>query len=126
MQEKIFLLHFTQGVAVFGFTFIMLFMALQVSKDMSDAFLTRLYVSPMKEADYVIGYTIPMLFTVIVQGVITLVVSYGISIYVDDVLEPLNLLYTVIVFIPSKIMFLGFGLLFGSMFNDKAAQELCS
>lgn len=118
--------NLSAGVAVFGFTFIMLFMALQVSKDMSGAFLTRLYVSPMKAADYVIGYTIPMLFTAIVQCVITLAVSYGISIYVDDVLEPLNLLYTVIVFIPSEIMFLGFGLLFGSMFNDKAAPGLCS
>lgn len=114
------------GVAVFGFTFIMLFTALQVSKDMSGAFLTRIYASPMKAADYIFGYTMPMLVIAVLQCVITFAVSYAISVYIGDPLNIVNMCFGVLVFIPTIFVFLGFGLLFGSLFNDKAAPGLCS
>jgi ABC-2 type transport system permease protein len=47
------------GIAVFSFAFVMLYMALLVSKDRATAFLSRLYVSPMTKVDFVLGYTIP-------------------------------------------------------------------
>ena len=55
------------GIAYFGLTFVMLFTGIQVSKDRTTALLLRLYASPMKAADYVIGYTLPVCILGIAQ-----------------------------------------------------------
>lgn len=61
------------GMAVFGLTFVMLFTCIQFSKDRSTAFLTRLYASPMKPADYIVGYTVPSIILALIQIAITYV-----------------------------------------------------
>ena len=43
------------GIAVFGQLFIMLFTTLTVSKDRAGSFLVRLYATPMKSVDFIIG-----------------------------------------------------------------------
>lgn len=47
------------GICVFSFLFVILFMALLVSRDRSTAFLTRLYTTRMTVSDYLLGYAIP-------------------------------------------------------------------
>lgn len=114
------------GIAVFGQTFIMLFTAITVAKDRSGAFLVRMYATPMTSMDFVLGYMLPMLFISVLQSVITYVASLVIALIVGVELSLLGLLFSVIVLIPSVIMFIGFGLLFGTLFNEKAAPGLCS
>lgn len=55
------------GIAYFGLTFVMLFTATQVSKDRTTALLLRLYASPMKSAEYILGYTMPMVVLAVGQ-----------------------------------------------------------
>ena len=59
--------YLAPGIAIFGLTFIMQFTCLQVSKDRSTAFLSRLYTSPMKPMDFIVGYTLPILIIGLLQ-----------------------------------------------------------
>ena len=114
------------GIAVFGQTFIMLFTAISVAKDRGGAFLVRMYATPMSPMDFVIGYMLPMLVIAIVQSVITYAASLVIALIVGVELSLPGLLFSVIMLVPSAVMFIGFGLLFGTLFNEKAAPGLCS
>lgn len=114
------------GITVFGLTFLMLFAAMLSSKDRTSSFLTRLYASPMTAADFIAGYYIPLLILALVQCIITFGVSLIIAATEGVSLSVGNLLLTIVTLIPSMIMFIGFGLFFGSKFSDKAAPGLCS
>lgn len=63
------------GVAVFGLSFVMLFMTLLVAKDRANAFLTRLYHAPLKTVDFVLGYALPGAVLGLLQTLITYVVG---------------------------------------------------
>lgn len=114
------------GISVFGQTFIMLFTAITVSKDRAGAFLVRMYASPMKPSDFIIGYTLPMTALSVIQNVITGIVSLIISAIVGTELDIAGMLISIIVLIPSEIMFIGFGLIFGTLFSDKSAPAVSS
>ena len=63
------------GVAVFGLSFVMLFMTLLVAKDRANSFLTRLYHAPLKTVDFVLGYALPGAVLGLIQTLITYVVG---------------------------------------------------
>ncbi len=114
------------GIAMFGQTFVMLFTALTVSQDRSGSFLVRMYASPMRPADLVTGYTFPMLIIAAGQALITIVSSVIISLTENVTLEPLGLIAAFFTLIPSALMFTAIGVIFGTLFNEKAAPGLCS
>ena len=114
------------GIAVFGLSFVMLFACIQVSKDRSTAFLLRLYVSPMKPSDFIGGYTLPMLWTAFLQEIITFFVSIMIGFTADVSFQPIRLILCLAALIPAGLLFIGFGLLFGSLLSEKAAPGICS
>lgn len=114
------------GIAVFGLTFVMLFTCLQVSKDRSTAFLTRLYASPIKPRDFIIGYTYPLIVIAILQSVITFIAAVIIGGVNGYSFSLINILLCMLVLIPSAILFIGFGLFFATLLNEKAAPGICS
>ena len=67
------------GIVIFGQTFVMLFSALNVSKDRSGSFLIRLFASPMKSRNFTGGYILPLIVVAIVQTVIAFVASFIVS-----------------------------------------------
>ncbi len=114
------------AVYVFGLSFLMLFTALLVSKDRAEAFLVRLYISPMRRADFLFGYTLPVLGLAVMQGIITMVCAFIIGAVTDVPLNPGGLLLVLVVSVPAMLLFVGLGLLFGVLFSDKAAPPLSS
>lgn len=114
------------GIAVFGQTFIMLFTAISVSKDRAGSFLVRMYASPMKPTDFIAGYIIPMTVLSVIQNVITGVVSLVISLITKTEINIGGMLISFIVLIPSALMFIGFGLIFGSLFSEKSSPAVSS
>lgn len=114
------------GVSVFGQTFVMLFTAMTITKDRNGAFLVRMYASPMKSADFIGGYIVPMLIISLVQSIIAFVISFVISLITGTEISIAGLLFAVIALIPSALMFTSLGLLFGTLFNEKSAPGLCS
>ncbi len=114
------------GIAYFGLTFVMLFTSVQVSKDRTTALLLRLYASPMKPVEYIWGYTMPMVVLAVVQMMICFGVSVVIGLCTGDTLGISEMLLSVTALLPSVFLFVGFGILFGTLVNEKAAPGLCS
>ena len=114
------------AVYVFGLSFLMLFTALLVSKDRAEAFLVRLYISPMQRADFLMGYTLPVVGLAFAQGFITMAAAFVVGMFTDVLLNPWGLLLVLPVSVPAVLLFVGFGFLFGALFSDKAAPPLSS
>lgn len=114
------------AVGVFGLMFTMLFAALQVSKDRGGSFLIRLYASPMRSADFIAGYFLPCLLIGAVQLLFCMLCALVIGAVTDTALSVGNLLLTILVLLLPAVLLIGFGILFGSLFSDKAAPGLCS
>lgn len=114
------------GIAYFGLTFVMLFTSIQVSKDRTTALLLRLYASPMKPVEYIFGYTMPMAVLAAVQMVICFAVSFVIGMCTGDSLGVTEMLLSMLALLPTVFLFVGFGILFGTLVNEKAAPGLCS
>lgn len=114
------------GIAVFGQTFLMLFTTLNVSKDRAGSFLIRLYATPATSQDFILGYLLPMMEISLLQNVIIYLASWVISLIVKTPLNMAGLLLSLIVLQASAILFISIGLLFGTLFSEKAAPGLCS
>ena len=114
------------GVVIFGQTFIMLFTAIQVTNDRSSSFLMRLFSSPMKGKDFTLGYILPMLLVSIIQSVLTFIAAIIIAGIVDYDIKITGLALAVITTLPSAMMFIAIGLIFGSILNEKSAPGICS
>lgn len=112
--------NLTPGMIVFGFSFISLFSAMLVSKDRTTSYLLRLYASPLKSKDFILGYTLPLLIIALAQSAI----CFGFALIMG--LTPTwNIIPSIFLNIPTSIMFIGIGLLCGSIFNDKQVGGLC-
>lgn len=114
------------GIAVFGLTFLMLFTCLNVSKDRSGAFLLRLYATPMRSGNFIAGYMLPTFVLGLIQIVITLAASLVIALVKGVELSIGGLALSAAVLIPTVVMFIALGVLFGTLFSDKSAPGLCS
>lgn len=114
------------AVAVFGQMFVMLFTAISVATDRSGTFLMRLYATPMTAADLTAGYILPMLAVAVFQSVVTFALSFVISLILGEALSIAGILLCIVMLIPSALMFIGFGLIFGVLFNEKSAPGMCS
>ncbi len=108
------------GIAVFGLSFMSLFSATLIARDRESAFLRRLYTTPLRAWDFIGGYTLPMLLLSVCQCVICFALSFALG------LTPtLYVLYAVLFIIPVSLLFIGIGLLFGSILTVKQAGGIC-
>ncbi len=118
--------NLTPGIMVFGYGFVMLFTCIQVSKDRTTALIMRLYTSPITTMDFLIGYTLPVALIAFLQSVVTYLAAGIISIIVGESLNIVNMIICLICLIPTAVLLIGFGLLFGTMFSEKASPGFCS
>ena len=106
--------HLTPGITVFGLSFMTLFTAVIISKDRGSALLQRLYTTPMTAADFILGYTIP----VIPIGIAQTLICY-VSAWLWGLTPNVNVLWAVVGNIPVTFFYVSLGLLFGSILNEK-------
>ncbi len=112
--------HLTPGITVFGLSFMTMFSATIISKDRGSSFLQRLYTTPLTPVDFILGYTLPMLPIAVAQCVFCYIVAIILGLEVT-----VNILYAIIFIIPVSFLFIGLGLLFGSILNDKQVGGIC-
>ena len=112
--------HLAPGIAVFGLAFMTLFSATLISKDRQSSFMQRLYTTPMKPVDFILGYALPLIPISIAEGVATylfaIILGFELSI---------NILLSILLLIPISLLYIGIGLLCGSIFNDKQVGGIC-
>ena len=108
------------GISVFGLSFLALFSAMLISKDRSTSFMMRLFISPMKPSDFILGYILPIIPMALAQSAICYLFAlfYGMPFSVD-------LLLAVAVNLPIAVFFISLGLLCGSVLNEKAVGGIC-
>ncbi len=112
--------HITPGIAVFGLSFISLFSGMLIAKDRTSSFMLRLYISPMKSSDFILGYTLPLLPMAVMQTIICFIAAIALGLTIST-----NILLAIIVLIPSAVLFIAIGLLCGSIFNDRQVGGIC-
>ncbi len=110
----------TPGIAVFGLSFISLFSATLISKDRTTSFLMRLFASPMRASDYILGYTLPLIPMALAQALLCYLVAGLLGMQLTA-----NVLLAILVSLPAAALFIGIGLLCGSVFNDKQVGGIC-
>lgn len=108
------------GISVFGLSFLALFSSMLIAKDRSTSFMLRLFTSPMKPSDFILGYVLPILPMALAQSAICYLFAlfYGLPFGVP-------LLAAVAVNLPIAIFFIALGLLCGSVLNEKAVGGIC-
>lgn len=116
----------TPGICVFAYSFVMLFTAQLVAKDRTTAFLNRLYTSEMKMYEYVFGYALPMIVVAVFQTIVTYFTAFIISLINGDSFSLIGALTSFIGYLPVILLFISFGIVFGSMFSEKAAPGISS
>ena len=82
--------------------------------------MLRLFASPMTAADFILGYTLPLLPMAAAQMAVcyaaALLLGLGFS---------FNILVAIAASIPAAVLFIGLGLLCGSLFSDKQVGGIC-
>ncbi len=108
------------GITVFGLSFMTLFSATLIARDRGSSLLQRLYTTPLRPLDFILGYTLPIIPVSVAQSVI----CYAVAIFLGlDV--TVNILLAVLFIIPISVLFIALGLLFGSILNDKQVGGIC-
>ena len=112
--------HLTPGITVFGLSFMSLFSATIISKDRGSSLLQRLYTTPLTPRDFILGYALPIIPIAMAQSVICYVVAVILGLEIT-----VNIVFAIISIIPISILFIAFGLLFGSILSDKQVGGIC-
>ena len=112
--------HLSPGIAVFGLSFVTLFCATLIAKDRQSSLMQRLYTTPMTSVDFILGYTLPVLPIAMAQCVITYMAAVALGLAVN-----VNMLLAIVGIIPIALLYIGLGLLCGSVFNDKQVGGIC-
>ena len=105
--------NFAPGMAVFSLTFVMLFSSMLVSGDRASAFLARLFASPLRASDYILGYSLPVFVIGLLQAAVCLLVALPFG------LVPNNLPAAMVSLIPTVVLMTGLGLFLGTALTDK-------
>lgn len=112
--------YITPGIAVFGLSFISLFSGMLIAGDRASSFMLRLFMSPLTAGDFILGYTLPLLPIAMAQVTVCFLVAFLLGLPVT-----IQALFTVVAMIPAALLFIGIGLLCGSLFNEKLVSGLC-
>lgn len=110
----------TPGITVFGLSFMTLFASTLIARDRETALMTRLYTTPLKAVDFILGYALPIIPIAVVQCIICYVIAVILGLEVT-----VTILYAVLMIIPIAVFFIALGLLFGSIFNVKQVGGIC-
>lgn len=110
----------TPGITVFGLSFMTLFASTLIAKDRESSLMQRLYTTPLKATDFILGYALPIIPIAVSQCIVCYIVAIMLGLEIT-----VTILYAVLFIIPVSIFFIALGLLFGSIFNVKQVGGIC-
>lgn len=112
--------HLTPGITVFGLSFMTLFSATVIAKDRGSSLLQRLYTTPLIPTDFILGYTLPIIPIAVAQSAVCYIAAIILGLELT-----VTILCAIVFIIPVSILYIGLGLLFGSILNDKQVGGVC-
>ena len=114
--------YLAPGIVVFSQAFITLFTGLLLALDRSSSFLTRLYVSKAKPYEYIFGYALSVIPIVLVQAALFFLVG-GI---IDSSIFGVGMIWAFLLSIITALFFIGTGILFGVICDEKSIGGVSS
>ena len=108
------------GMTVFGLSFLTLFAATLVAKDRESAFLQRLYTTPMRGVDFLLGYMLPLLPIALLQATVCFLVAIPLGLTVR-----VHILFAIVGVLPMAIFNIALGILCGSLLGVKQVGGIC-
>jgi len=115
------------GVMMFSYTLLMLMCSLLISKDKSTQFIKRLYTSPMRSHNYLIGYFVPYFLVGIIQSFICIIMGYIFgAINGSGFIDFGKALLLILEMIPIMCINIFVGMILGRLLNDKSAPAITS
>lgn len=108
------------GISVFGLSFMALFAAQVLSKDRASSFLTRLFTTPMSSKNFIGGYMLPLLVMSVIQ--VSVCLSAALFLGLD---YTVTIFLVIVTLIPTALIYIGIGLICGTLFSEKAAVGIC-
>ena len=108
------------GMTVFGLSFLTLFSATLVSRDRETAFLQRLYTTPLRGIDFILGYLLPILPIAMGQSALCYLCAVPLGLTVS-----VNIVYAVLGILPMAVFNIALGLLCGSLLGVKQVGGIC-
>ena len=112
--------HLSPGIAVFGLAFLTRFSATLIAKDRQSSLMQRLYTTPMRPADFILGYTLPLLPIALAEGAATYLVAAFLGLQITG-----GVLLSLLLMLPVALLYIGIGLLCGSVLTDKQVGGIC-
>ena len=112
--------HLAPGITVFGLSFMTLFSATLIAKDRGSSLLQRLYTTPLTPLDFILGYALPILPFAVAQSVICYLVALILGLEFT-----VNIFLAILFILPTSLLFIALGLLFGSILTDKQVGGIC-
>ena len=112
--------HLAPGISVFGLSFITLFSATLIARDRETALLQRLYTTPLKPADFILGYLLPMLPITLAQSAVSYLVAIALGLPANG-----SILLAMVMLLPTAMFYIALGLLCGSVCNVKQVGGIC-
>ena len=114
--------YLAPSIVVFSQSFLTLFTGLLIALDRSSAFLTRLYVSKAKSIEFIVGYALSLIPIAFVQSVLFFLVGGAI----EPSLFSVNAILCILLSIVTSLPFIGLGILFGSVCNERSVGGVAS
>ena len=114
--------YLAPGIVVFSQTFLSLFIATLISLDKSTSFLTRLFVSKTKPHEFIISYLFSLIPLVLIQSIL----FFLIGIAFDTSLFRIEIIFSILLSLFTSLLFLGLGILFGSLCNERSVGGIAS
>lgn len=114
--------YLAPGIVVFSQAFLSLFIGLLISLDRSTSFLTRLFVSKTKSYEFIISYALSLIPLVLVQSILFFVIG-GL---LDPSIFKISMIYSILLSLFTSLLFLGLGILFGSLCNERSIGGVSS
>ena len=122
LTEQFEMKYLAPGIVVFSQAFLTLFTGLLISVDRSTSFLTRLYVSKAKSYEFIFAYALSVLPIALSQSILFFLVG-GIF---DPSIFGIGLIFAILLSIFTSLFFIGMGILFGSLCNEKSIGGISS
>ncbi len=114
--------YLAPSIVVFSQSFLTLFTGLLIALDRSSSFLTRLYVSRARSFEFILGYALAVVPVAAIQSVLFFLVG-GI---LDPSIFCVRMIPAALLSVVTSLLFIGFGILFGSLCNEKSIGGISS
>lgn len=114
--------NYIPATALFGMTFLSMFLGIHIAQDKATSYLTRLFAGPMKTGEYLLGYALPVLPLCLVQ----MAVVFGCGLLIGYETTVAKLLATMGCLLISVPLFISMGMFLGCLLSEKAVSPLSS